>query len=315
MHHNSAITNTFYKFLMLSLLSIFTLNSNISLASVNNCNSKNFLYEVAGGEKNTKENPSAKQLSSVKKNLIKVCNFFKPAKLQIPKKLSILVVKKANTAFFHGLFNILYIPIQFSLKKGTAKHPVHSLPIAVHELGHAYFNSNIYSLTENKTYLSIQSEWKYLSPNAATMERQQRLDYSAPFSGLTELFADCFSAIYFKSPKVITDGLFFTAIKQTHKTAKRRSFLNRNFQHLVGKKVKNTDSHHQFDKARYHLWKYYLSNAKYKNKQKVTKTLLQVFNNFLHQKQSEINFKETDMLIANDLLIAFIDKHFKNLYK
>lgn len=318
MYKNLPITNTSYKLLSLSLLlSLFTLfsfNPNPSLAS-NHCTSTSFLYKVIGGEKDAKTNPSSKQLSIVKNNLIKICNFFEPAKLQIPKELSVLVVKKAKNAFFHRQFNILYVPIQFELKKGVTKHPIHSQPIAAHELGHAYFNSNVFSLTENKTYSSIQNKWRDLSSDAITRAQKQRLDYSEPYSGLTELFADCFSAVYFKNPKIIADSLFFTAITKNHKVAKRRSFLNRSFPHLVGQKIKDTPPHIHFDKARHHLWKYYLSNAKYKNKQKLIKTLLQIFGRFLHQKHSESNFAETDLLVANDMLIAFIDKNFEYLYK
>ncbi|MBE8222235.1 MAG: hypothetical protein HAW60_05860 [Bdellovibrionales bacterium] len=302
------------KKLLLALLFYFFSFNTIASTSFNVCSSKNFLYEVTGGEKDKKENPSANKLSYVKKNLIKVCNFFAPSKLQIPKDLSVLVVKKSSNAFFHGLFNIIYIPIQFELKKGATKHPSHSQPIAVHELGHAYFNSNVLSLTENKTYSSIQNKWKHLSFNLVTNITKQRIDYSDPFTGLTELFSDCFAAIYFKNPKIISRSLFFTSAPTIHTTAKQRNFLNRNFQHLKNKKFKNIAVHSQFDKARHHLWKYYLSNAKYKNKPKVIHTILQIFSIFLHQKQSEVNFSNTDAIVANNLLISLIDKKFNTFY-
>lgn len=306
--------NRMAKILIFFTLICINFYTNLSLAA-NPCNSTNFLYEVVGGEQDSKKNPSLKQLKKVKNNLIEVCNFFKPEKLKIPQELSILVAKKANTAFFHGLFNILFIPLQFQLQAGLTKHPVYSFPIAVHELGHAYFNSNIYSFTENRPYLSIQREWKNLSLFDLTKTRKQRFDYSDPFAGLTELFADCFAAIYFNNSKIIQSSLYFTGLDRTHKIAKQRSFLNRNFQHLIGRKIKNTDSHHQFDKARHHLWKYYLSNAKYQNKQRIIKTLLQVFEVFLHEKQNTPNFKETDMITANNLLISFVDVSFDMIYK
>lgn len=315
--------NTSYKILIFSLLILFSFNPNISLAYNNACNSKNFLSEVKtipiipgliGVDRNSRKIPSAAQLNFVKKTLIKACRFFEPVKLQIPNKLSVVVVNKSNQAFFHDISNTLFIPIQLEIKKGVTKHPVHSVPIAIHELGHAYFNSNMLSVTENKTYSVMQNEWGNLSSEVFAIKIEKRRDYSTPFGGLTELFSDSFAAVYFNNPEAMSDGLYFTALKQIHKIAKKRNFLNRNFQHLAGKKLTDISVHNQFDKARHHLWKYYLSNPTYKNKPKLIKNLLKIFNVFLHQKQNESNFQDTDIILANDLLIDFMDKSFKKLY-
>lgn len=265
----------------------------MAFARTSACEAKNFLYKVVAAATSKNNQPSVKQQNQVKQTLIKVCQFFYSPNIATPQQLTVLLVKKANHADFYSS-NVIFFPIQF-VSQGI-KHPNKSIPIAIHELGHVYFNINIDT-------------------------NNQRKGVAHPFYGLSELFADSFAVLYFNQADVMSTALAFVQINQKTKTnkqtnfAKKRNFLNRNFLHLQNKTLANTSAHHQFDKARYHLWKYYFSNAKYKNKTKQLCVLLSLFKQFLHQSNATKNFQHTNTLLANNLLIDFIDNQFDDLYK
>jgi hypothetical protein len=196
--------------------------------------------------------------------------------LDVPASLMFRMVDAFDNAFFNPLDLSLNMPFQIMFGK-YSKHPTHTLPVLAHEYGHAILNVNLAKLAP---------QWKNIIRQHAAESAglpAEVLDFLVgPYH---EFFADVVAGLYTEEGDSVSHSLSVNGLianlegspsecpnreekcrpRQTPATDMREYFANRDFTDRGNelsrwKPTRVEDIHSHLAPARYHVWKYYLSD-------------------------------------------------------
>jgi hypothetical protein len=197
------------------------------------------------------------------------------SEIKVPKSMPFRIADSFGNAFFNPEDLSLNIPFQLILGK-HAKHPVHTIPVWAHEYGHAILNANL---------RDVASAWTDIVRKKADESAgrpEQIIDFLvAPYH---EFFADVVAVLYTEEGDSVARSLTIVGFVEnpegtpaqcpnSDKKCRPREgsrdtrdhFRNRDFTERANelhrwKPVQAEDIHNILAPARYHAWKYYLSN-------------------------------------------------------
>jgi hypothetical protein len=195
--------------------------------------------------------------------------------LDIPPAMPFRMVDSFDNAFFNPQDLSLNMPFQIMFGK-YSKHPTHTLPVLAHEYGHSILNVNLASLAP---------KWKSIIRQNAVESAgapAEILDFLVgPYH---EFFADVVAVLYTDEGDSVAHSLSINGLvanlegapsdcpnreekcrPRQGSTDLRDYFANRDFTDRANelnrwKGVRMDDIHSLLAPARYHVWKYYLSD-------------------------------------------------------
>jgi hypothetical protein len=198
------------------------------------------------------------------------------SEIKVPTSMPFRIADSFGNAFFNPLDLSLNIPFQLMFGK-HAKNPVHTIPVWAHEFGHAILNANL---------KDVAPAWnKILRKNLVDSAGvpAEIIDFMiAPYH---EFFADIVAVLYTEEGDSVARSLTVVGFVEnpegtpgecSNREEKcrpredsvdlRKVFRNRDFTDRANelgrwKPVESNDIHNLLAPARYHAWKYYLSNA------------------------------------------------------
>lgn len=200
--------------------------------------------------------------------------------LAAPSSLIFRMVDRYDNAFFDPREISLNVPYQLVLGS-YSKAPVYSIAIWAHEFGHAILDQVLRDAAPKWRAFIKRRLAPSAGPSADVLE--------AMISPYHEFFADVIAVLYTGKGDSVARGLHMTgfvanpegspsecANRSNEKCRPRnssadvrglstnRDFLDRKNQLGTWRGVKPGDDHNLLAPARYHIWKYYLSNAEIK---------------------------------------------------
>jgi hypothetical protein len=209
--------------------------------------------------------------------------------IEMPKRLRFNMVDVFDNAFHFSGDSSLNVPVQL-FSGEYKKHPVHTHPVWAHEYGHAILNTSIESaLSGWRSALRLNSR----SSSKSIEQDPMAQVFQTLLMGYHEFFADVVAVLYTGEGDSVSKSLYFTGIqanpegkpsvcpnsfpecRSSNKVKLKnsmavvtasRSFLDRRNQLPAWKGVHPLDGHNLFAPARFHIWKYYLSNPAFRAK-------------------------------------------------
>jgi hypothetical protein len=203
--------------------------------------------------------------------------------LPAPKSITFRMVDTFDNAFFAPEDASLNVPYQIVLDH-YSKNPVYSPAIWAHEFGHAILDATLAQLRAVAKWRSLIK--RNLTDSAVEPGEAVQI-LLAPYH---EFFADVIAVLYMGNPQAVSDSLYMTGFMANpegspttcpnrsdpkcrprnrqvdmHLLATSRDFSDRHNQLGAWKGVDPRDDHNLLAPARYHIYKYYLSNALIKN--------------------------------------------------
>jgi hypothetical protein len=197
--------------------------------------------------------------------------------LLAPASIQFNMVDVYDNAFFYPLDFSLNVPYQI-IFDGYTKNPVFTVAVWAHEFGHAVFNQNIKEVTK-KWYAFLKPR---LDPSVGDPE-----DVVYAFvRAYNEYFADVIAVLYTGRGDSVAEGLHFTGLvanpegapskcanrsseecrprnntqNDMSKISTNRDFTERRNQLGTWRGINPANFHNVLAPARFHIWKYYLSN-------------------------------------------------------
>ncbi|MBS1960569.1 MAG: hypothetical protein JST04_00020 [Bdellovibrionales bacterium] len=203
--------------------------------------------------------------------------------LPYPSSIHYRMVDKFDNAFFDPSDVSLNVPYQLVLDN-YSKNPVYSPAVWAHEYGHSVLDAVL---------RSAAPQWR------AIIKRKLADDTGTPaqvldllISSYHEFFADVIAVLYTQKPDAVARGLYMTGFmtnpegspsvcpnKSSEKCRPRnrtsdprviatsRDFADRHNQLGTWRGVDPSDDHDLLAPARFHIWKYYLSNPQIKHEE------------------------------------------------
>lgn len=197
--------------------------------------------------------------------------------LAAPSSIIFRMVDRYDNAFFDPRQISLNVPYQLVLGSYT-KAPVYSIAIWAHEFGHAVLDH---------TLRDAAPKWRaFIKRRLAASSGSSAEVLEALISPYHEFFADVIAVLYSGKGDAVARGLHMTGFvanpegspsecenRSSEKCRPRnssadmrglstnRDFLDRRNQLGTWRGVRPGDDHNLLAPARYHVWKYYLSNA------------------------------------------------------
>ncbi len=195
--------------------------------------------------------------------------------------ISFRMVDQYDNAFFNPEDISLNVPYQLVLNN-YSKNPVYMIPVLAHEFGHAVLDKALQgTMPKWRSYVA-----RKMTENVGTPPELIQF-ILAPYH---EFFADVIAVLYTGAPDAVSKGLYMTGFmtnsegspkecpnKSDPKCRPRssksdisgmtsnRDFSDRSNQLGRWKGVSPDRPHGLLAPARYHVWKYYLSNPAIKN--------------------------------------------------
>jgi hypothetical protein len=234
--------------------------------------------DLGGGQIITGTNIDCSKISVGAKTVLGIQNMLYPA-LRAPDGIKFRMVDVFDNAFFNPTDLSLNVPYQMVLNT-YAKNPIASIPIWAHEFGHAVLDKELVAAAPKwRAYIQ-----RGLAPNAAAGTSDTVVDDLV--SGYHEFFADVIAVLYIGQGDAVAKALYFTGFivnpegkpgtcpNQELGCAPRKNLSN-NERMLLTIPRDFTDRHNQIGTwrgsdpyephnllapARYHIWKYFLSN-------------------------------------------------------
>ncbi len=200
--------------------------------------------------------------------------------LPAPHSITFRMVDQFDNAFFDPSDISLNVPYQLVLNN-YSKNPVYSPAVWAHEFGHSILDATL-------TKINADAKWSALI--AKTMDTSVQSPegvIQALLMPYHEFFADCIAVLYTGKPDAVAKGLYLTGFmanpegsptecpnksspkcrpRNNHASDPRviatsRDFTERSNQLGTWRGVDPRDDHDLLAPARFHIWKYYFSNA------------------------------------------------------
>jgi hypothetical protein len=200
--------------------------------------------------------------------------------LPAPHSITFRMVDQFDNAFFDPSDISLNVPYQLVLNN-YSKNPVYSPAVWAHEFGHSILDATLTKINADSKWTALISKTMDGSIGSPEGVIQALL---MPYH---EFFADCVAVLYTGKPDAVAKGLYLTGFmanpegspsecpnksspkcrpRQKHASDPRimatsRDFAERSNQLGTWKGVNPGDDHDLLAPARFHIWKYYYSNA------------------------------------------------------